>query len=85
MLAVSTLQLTDCLHYLPKCYFYLFFFFPVGISPEKLFFAFRDQYSGLLTKVDWGLEFADNIKFESKKCINGTLSSILFSYQYYSL
>lgn len=42
-----------------------------GISPEELFFAFRDQYSDLLTKVDWRLEFADNIKFESKKCING--------------
>ncbi|XP_022182295.1 dehydrodolichyl diphosphate synthase complex subunit nus1 [Myzus persicae] len=42
-----------------------------GISPEELFFAFRDQYSSLLTKVNWGLEFNDNIKFESKKCING--------------
>lgn len=43
----------------------------LGISPEELFFAFRDQYSGLLTKVNWGLGFDDNIKYESKKCING--------------
>jgi len=42
-----------------------------GISPEQLFFMFRDQYGSLLTKVDWGLEFDDDIKFESKKCING--------------
>lgn len=45
--------------------------FFLGVSPEELFFAFRDQYSSLLTKVNWGLEFNDNIKFESKKCING--------------
>lgn len=45
--------------------------FFLGVSPEELFFAFRDQYSSLLTKVNWGLEFSDNIKFESKKCING--------------
>lgn len=42
-----------------------------GISPEELFFALRDQYSGLLTKINWGLEFNNDIKLESKKCING--------------
>ncbi|VVC26020.1 Decaprenyl diphosphate synthase-like [Cinara cedri] len=42
-----------------------------GISSEELFFAFRDQYNNLLTKVSWELGFNDNIKFESKKCING--------------
>lgn len=48
-----------------------------GISPEELFFAFRDQYSTLLTKVNWGLEFNDNIKFESKKSINGKYFTII--------
>lgn len=43
-----------------------------GISPEELFFAFRDLYgSRLLTKINWGLEFDDDIKFASKKRING--------------
>lgn len=49
----------------------IFFLFFLGISPEELFFAFRTQYSSLMTKINWGLEFDDNIKFESKKCING--------------
>lgn len=53
------------------CHIEIIDFFFLGISPEELFFAFRDQYSSLLTKVNWGLEFNDNIKFESKKCING--------------
>lgn len=42
-----------------------------GISSEELFFAFKEQYNSLLTKVNWELGFNDNIKFESKKCING--------------
>jgi hypothetical protein len=53
-------------------------FFFLGVSPEELFFAFKDQYSGLLTKVNWGLEFNDNIKFQSKKCINGKYYNIIF-------
>lgn len=41
------------------------------LSPEELFFAIRALCSSLMTKINWGLGFSDEVKTESLKCING--------------
>ncbi|XP_050436043.1 dehydrodolichyl diphosphate synthase complex subunit nus1 [Adelges cooleyi] len=42
-----------------------------GIIPEKVFHVFKKKYQNLLPKLKWGIEFNDDIKFESKNSING--------------
>jgi len=49
------------------------------LSPEEIFFAIRALCSSLMTKINWGLGFSDEVKTESLKCINGKYIVILLA------